>query len=431
LLTTCAARPVSAGCRDRGPGRRLLMKKGLICWLTVAGIFLLWSRPAPAARDIRPSIIASLEKIFPPEEGYYVGLPLRPSGRVGAEAASVLRAYRIVVGDSCRIYEALQHFGFENSAFRILDFEAALRTARTSGIPGYRGISVRAVYEGKEVRLQVLTVNMDRWLLWARDHYFASMGRKKNNSVRRYAVKLSDYLYRRENALEATLPLPSDDGLKPSFRFMADSAGGNPGNPVEREECRDALERHRALRHKMFKGEEEVEAGQKEADWLIRHRPRASLSVLDDYRMQRLYQDFLDAGGSLHGIHALSASVFAGLPDGTYSFALDEVGRVRFARETGPESVSPAHAILFPGEKILAAGRFTVTGESGEGGDSGGKRIASIDIDSQDFFYRCGAKHLERDLKKSSDEVFFRVGHVLAALDRMQIPYQGARLKKF
>jgi hypothetical protein len=174
-----------------------------------------------------------------------------------------------------------------------------------------------------------------------------------------------------------------------------------------------------------------VEVGQEEAEWLISHRPRNPLSLRDDYRMQRLYQDFLDAGGSLYTIRALSSSVFAGLPEGTYRFALDELGRVRFARETGSVNISPVQAILFPGEKILAAGRFRVTGESGPEGNPGQKRISSIAMDSQDFLYRCGARHLDRDLKKSSDQIFLRVGHVLAALDRLQIPYRGAVLANF
>ena len=128
-------------------------------------------------------------------------------------------------------------------------------------------------------------------------------------------------------------------------------------------------------------------------------------------------------------IHTLSADGIQNLPDGKYLFAVGHSGRVRFASAEGRSGFASTHALLFPGETVLAAGHFTVAG-SGEGGSSAEKRISAIDMYSEHFFYACHDKKFRKDVEKNSDRYFRRIGHFIKALRRFRVPFLGATVRK-
>ena len=145
-------------------------------------------------------------------------------------------------------------------------------------------------------------------------------------------------------------------------------------------------------------------------------------------------------GGDFNQIRTLTPKVFATLDPGTYFFAVGKGSRIRFGYELPRKQVKAAekrgiklaranHALLFPGERILAAGEFQVEVDS-DSGEQKQRKIVMVNTSSGHYFYSNKAKTIRRDISIRSDYYFLCIGQFLKKLDEMGIPYQGALLEK-
>jgi len=427
-------------------------------FVSILAPLVLWAlaSPAPAGCTLagrhpdnldfseRLHVIRTLESVFPESQGFRVNAPMKPVAGTPQNFARLVEAYRVIVPDDVTVTQAAHRFTSRSSPF-IPYVEAKQESEFRPVLPvGYGGVPVTAVLDGKVVDVQFLTVNMQRWLIWARTCYFPVLKGDRDTPMQEYAAEVSQYL-RRTDFGETELPEldPSDFGAP----ARSDLFGGSKPLHPDLAEYVDYTSSCREIDVGPVRGVLNFTAGRGAIEWFVDHCGNSFYRDRNQGDLQRVFYTFTIEGREFAELRSLTPEVLATLEPGRYFFAVDEYGRVRF----GPMKLAPDapqqslwaermksyECLLFPGQPLRAAGEFVVAaGEPPmaadlEGAPAAPRRIAAVNAFSAYYFYRPDDKNLERRIEKKSDEYLRSVGHFFRALEGMGIEAEGVMVSKF
>ena len=391
-----------------------------------------------AAGVVQPTsnLFAKLIEIFPQSEGFFVASAFKVDSTFSPDAMRLLDAPRIIVNSPKGVHRATQRLN-DVGSFTVV--EKKIYFISNKGAPaGYRGILVIVEHEGERKEIQFLTPNQNRWMIWAKRKYFPNLSAPFAKALRNYAVQVSDYLKAiDEDQFDAPEPKAVALGLDDNLDFYAEPP------PYVIDPFGDylkLLDANREIKTDLLSGVTAFAPTQASIEWLIAHRTNDLFENKEISMLQREFRSFIQRGGEFNHIRTLTPIVFATLDPGTYFFAVGKRGRIRFGYELPREQVKAAekrgvklaranHALLFPGERILAAGEFEVEVDS-DSGEQKQRKIVMVNASSGHYFYSNKAKTIRQDISSRSNYYFLSIGQFLKKLDEMAIPYKGALVEK-
>lgn len=390
------------------------------------------------------NVIRSLERIFPESLGFKVHAPLEPVGGTCKDMTRLVRAFRVIVPGNVTVSEASQKLTLGDSPF-IRHIEIKTDTGFLPILPvGYAGFPVTVKLSNKVFDVHFLTVNMDRWLIWARTSYFPVWKGDGDMPMQEYAAEVSQYLRRTDFG----------DNKPPVLKAAAVGAPEKSDlfgdyKPGERDisKFQELVAANLEMDIKPAEGVISITAGSGAVDWLVDHRGEATFSYENQGKLQRVFYDFVMDGRDFQELRALTPEVLEGIEPGWYFYAVDEYGRVRFgpmgakpqdgADKFWSERLKPYECLLFPGQPVLASGEFEIAGEghvlqaSLTGVPAPKHRISAINAFSSFYFYPPEDKNLKKRLQNKSDDYVQTVGHLFKALSDMGVKAEGVRVSKF
>lgn len=389
-------------------------------------------------------IIRSLENVYPESMGFRVHAPMEPVPGTPENVSRLVSAFRVIVPEDATVTEAAVRLAEGDSPF-IRYVEVDQDTGFRPDIPvGYAGVPVTAMLKRKVFDVQFLTVNMDRWLIWARTCYFPILEGDRDIPLQAYAAEVSQYL-RRTDFGEQKLQMlkASVAGVPQKADLFGDYEPGERSISKYQELVADNLEMSIGL----VEGVMGFTAGSGAVDWLVEHRGEALYEGDGQGRLQRAFYDYVSEGGDFQELRALTAEVLADLEPGWYFYAVDKYQRVRFgpimarpqedADRYWGERLKPYECLLFPGQPVLASGEFEVVSEGQvlEASLSGvwipEHRIASVNAFSSFYYYSPDSKRLKASISGKSNDYVQTVGHFFKALQDMGVKLDGVRVSKF
>ncbi len=391
-----------------------------------------------AAGVVQPTsnLLVKLIEIFPQSEGFFVASAFKVDATFFPDAMRLLDAPRIIVNRPKGVHQATQRLNDVGSV-TVVDKKNYLIADKGAPV-GYRGILVTVEHEGERKEIQFLTPNQNRWLIWAKRKYFPNLSAPFAKALRNYAVQVSEYLKAiEEERFDAPEPKAMALGLDSDLDFYAEP----PAYVIEIfGDYLKLLHANKEIEIELLSGVTAFAPTRATIDWLIAHRTNDLFENKEISMLQREFRSFIQRGGDFNQIRTLTPEVFATLDAGTYFFAVGKGGRIRFGYELPRAQVKAAekrgiklaranHALLFPGERILAAGEFQVAVGS-DAGEQKQRKIVMVNTSSGHYFYSNKAKTIRRDISIRSDYYFLCIGQFLKKLDEVGIPYKGALLEK-
>ncbi len=389
-------------------------------------------------------VIKALEMAFPESEGFRVNAPLESVGGTPGDLARLPNAFRVIVPMDVTVTEAAQELIAAGSPFvRYMDVEEG--TGFRPAMPaGYAGVPVTAKFRGKIVDVQFLTVNMDRWLIWARECYFPLWKGDRDTGIQEYAAAVSQYLRKHDFGDKGVQPLDTSPYGAPK---EADLFGGYDPERHESPVFQEISQSCKEMDLDIAKGVTSFTAGESAVEWLIDHRGNAEFHDKSQADLQHIFYDFVNEGRDFQELRALTPAELEGLEPGRYFYAVDVYARVRFGPmrwtpDQGQEGLwrerlKSYECLLFPGERIVAAGEFEI--EPGnpvleanlKGAATPATRLASVNAFSSYYYYRPDESNLKGQIKGRSDDYVMNVGHFFKALEDMGVAFQEPRVSKF
>lgn len=390
-------------------------------------------------------VLESLQALYPEAMGFKVEAPLEPDDGTREDFARLLKAFRVVVvPPHVTVSEASRRLLQKGSPFtQVLDHGEQGEFLPQAPV-GYSGALASARLKKKLIDINFITVNMNRWLLWARENYFPVWQGERDTSMQEYAAAVSQYMRRNdfgnvnnEEPKASELGAPSKADLYGSIAVSSADAG----------EFLSLVLAHKEMDMHLAKGVMSFVAGEGAIDWLVGHSGKTRFEHRSQAHMQRIFQSFIEEGRSFLELMSLTPEIIEGLEPGRYFYAVDDYGRVRFGlmktREDGDpmsvwtERMKAYECLLFPGQPVLAAGEFLITEDAPplEAGLDGASypagRLVSVNAFSSCYFYRPGDKRLKKQVKDMSDKFLVSTGHFLNALKEIGITANGIRISKF
>jgi hypothetical protein len=389
-------------------------------------------------------VIKALEAVFPESKGFRVNAPLDPVGGTPGDLARLVRAFRVIVPLDVTVTQAAQKLISSSSPFvRYVDIEQD--TGFRPAIPvGYAGVPVTAKFDKKIVDIQFLTVNMDRWLIWARECYFPLWKGDRDTPMQEYAAAVSQYLRKHDFGDEGVPPLETSSYGAPK---RADLFGGYDADRHEAPDFQEFSQECKEMDLDIAEGMTDFTAGESAVEWLVDHRGKSEFQDRRQADLQQAFYDFADEGRDFQELRALTPETIEGLEPGRYFYAVDVYGRVRFGKmrwtpDQGQQGIwrerlKSYECLLFPAQPIVAAGEFEIA--SGEdvleadlsGAAAPARRLASVNGFSSYYYYRPDENNLEKQMEGRSDDYLKSVGHLFKALQDMGVAVQEPRISKF
>jgi hypothetical protein len=439
--------------KGRTSMRRILFRiAGAMAALIILGLAI----PAPADCQLagtKPDnlnqseelyIIQSLERVFPESMGFRVHAPMEPVGGTCGDMSRLVAAFRVIVPEDVTVTEAAYRLSTGGSPF-IRYIEIEQQTGFLPVLPvGYSGVPVTAKLDKKVFDVHFLTVNMDRWLIWARTCYFPILKSDRDTPMQEYAAEVSQYL-RRTDFGDKKLPVLKASAVGASEK--ADLFGDyKPGDRVI-SEYQELVASNMEMDIGPAQGVIGFTAGSRAVEWLVDHRGNALYDSEKQGELQRAFYDFVMDGRDFQEIKALTAEALAGLEPGWYFYAVDRYQRVRFCPMSASpqdgadrywgERLKPYECLLFPGQAVLASGEFEIAregqvlGASLSGAWAPTHRISSVNAFSSYYFYSPDDRNLNKSIEGKSDDYVQTVGHLFKALEDMGVEAEGVLVSKF
>jgi hypothetical protein len=393
----------------------------------------------------RLSVLRALQDLYPESMGFRIEAPLEPEGGTREDFQRLLKAFRVVVvPPHVTVTDASRRLLQKGSPFkRVLDHGEEGEFLPEAPV-GYSGVLASARFDRKLIDLDFITVNMNRWLIWARENYFPVWQGERDTPMQEYAAAVSQYMRRNDfGKVETEEPKAAACGA-PS---KADLYGSVGTQDYDTEQYASTVLRHNEMDFHLARGVISFTAGAGAIDWLTDHSGKDRFEERSQAHLQRTFQAFTEDGRSFMELRTLTPGILEELDPGRYFYAVDEYGRVRFGPMPTKEGLDPKslwkermkgyECLLFPGQPVLAAGEFTVEEEIPpleadlEGSPSRATRLASANAFSAHFYYRPGDMRLKKQVKDGSDEYVESIGHFLRSLKTMGISPAGIRISKF
>jgi len=373
-----------------------------------------------------------LETLFPETEGFHVTGPQDPlfdasriPGRLRGTSVDCFGDIRVICADMT-IVEKARAIINENNAL-----------VQHSSEVMYHILSATITHNDSSRTIRFPTVQQIRFSIWFRRALLdinIDIDSTENQFVD-YAVAVMEYFHIVDSGiLDAEPPRAVNYNLPESLDLYA-----SPPEYVIQgyQNYKDFMQEHGGIKtefaHKILSF---VPTGSL-LTTLRDNAPHAAYPNKEAPMLQREYRKFTERGGDIRTMHLLTKNGFDSLSVGEYFFAVSAAGRIRYGREllreeveqiekkTGRKVPRANHAFLFPGEMILTAGAFFVEREDGTA------RLTAVNAQSGHYFYSNVTPTIRTDISIKSNEYLLSLGHLLTALDRLGIPYEGVLISKF
>lgn len=412
------------------------------CFLVALSCSSVFAGPSdPITGDAFDSLLASqhldiqmeLATLFPESDGYFVTGPLDPLLDHSEDVNSLYHSLRVICPDLASLTRIVPVLKEDDRFGRI---KAHIEKSRGGDESGYRGVTAELRLDGQDWPVQFNTTNQTRWLIWARENiYSAAANDLDEGDLEDYAEDVSDYLYAIDQGyLDAVEPQPDDHDL-PSRVGVYDPP---PDYVIEGyQNYKDYLHSHADIATDFAQGILAFIPGDSLERAFMETAPEAAYPNKEAPMLQHEYRTFFQRGGSVRTMQTLTQHGFDTLMTGEYFFAVGLNGKVRFGREllreevarieaeTGRKVPRANHAFLFPGEPVLTAGAFFV-----EHDDNDQPYISHINAQSGHYFYSNVTPTIRKDIAVHSNTYVLTLGHLLAALAKMEIPFDSVLISK-
>jgi len=365
-----ATRPRVAKWTPAEGGWRPQRQKGSMLRMKTIGpavAVLLVLAPAALAFEPMPPIMQTLLVIFPEKNGWFVDEPLGVVPGTPEEAKPFFECFRVIVPDLESLDKAIGRLMANAPKLPIKKITRYDREPGAPGLAGFRGIWCKTEDES-QVGFAIVTVNQNRFLLWAKQGYYPSFAIDSINAKVRdqYARDVSRYLA----GIDAKVPdneAPQAAGrMLPEWMDLYPPVDWRPVDTLNIGKLEEANTEIRAWRLHDISSFVPTEAG---IERIIAAAPDTLWPDQDIGAIQHVFRQYRDAGILPERIYAVGRD---GLPDdGDCSFAIDRYGRLRYTNRGGmswsgriPEKSYigrpglSRQSLLFPGAPVLSAGRF-------------------------------------------------------------------------
>jgi len=370
-----------------------------------------------------------LETVVSEDDGYMVTGPLDVLIDAPEDAVALLEMVRIICPDEAAYTLAIARLREQDEVKSVQRYDVPPPSAPV----GFRGTIARVRIHGLERNCLVQTLAQARWLIWFRDALHMAPETARTPAFESYAESVAAYLANRE-----TGEVPDDP---PPFERFGTDAGISlfPPPPAYMIEGYDEflayLEAHREIRTSFVKRVVAfIPTDSLRQEWASSPPDIAWPSKAPE-KLQQDYDEFLERGGDIGRIRTLTPAVLSQLGPGEYMFAVGLSGQIRFASrprlmdvhglEAQGEMIPRAvHGFLFPGEPLLSAGMFTVSGEERP-------VISAVNTRTGHFFYCNSVETIYDDVAIRSDGYLLTLGHFFRSLSRMGMTGEGIVVSKF
>lgn len=383
-----------------------------------------------------PPLMKTLMQVFPEQDGWFVEAPAGTVPGIPEAARAFFECPRVIVPEYHKI---------DLAAGKVVSAEVKLSTRKITrydhkpgapGLPGLRGVWCAAEVEPSQGFL-LLTPHENRYLLWARQSYFPSFAVDSIQPKFRdaYARAVSDHLTAVDYGVPTTVSPRAVERNLPSWMDLYPDTAEITSEQITRFDSLMAG----AAEMKLWgcAGFTEVAATQAAVDRFVGAATDTLFQNLREAALQTEYQGFLKSGIKRAPIITLTSAGFDSLAPGWYIFGVDEYRRVRIARTIEPSlfratasqtAKSPSlsnHALLFPGQPLLAAGSFDVALRDSK------RSIRTVTIWSDHIFFSPASPSVAREISERSDAILLSLGHLFACLKDIGVSLDGVRIRKF
>lgn len=358
------------------------------------------------------SLTRFITGILPDSTYFCIAGALDPTRKGTSETALLFQTVRVVCPDLAAMQQAVRALK-DCKEIRIKKLRHDLEKARSSDPAGYRGMTVRFVWQDKQRNIQLLTFQQLRWLLWA-STALPNDPKAETKASRSYAIAVSDYLDAVDRGASPTkVPYAIDFGL-PQW-----------------------LDLYQPLNDEIAFTDTVAEVTTSFAHGITAFAPTDSMLAefkllvsnetffeSDPSMFQWQCREFFSSGKALTNIETLSPESFQRLEAGDYAFAVGIDGTVRFTRITEPNAgrwSQLPHTLLFCNQEVLTSGNFVIEHDSEV-------RFSRVNIRSHTLLGNLATQTEPRQL---SDQHLTTLGHFFQALDRLGISYHGIMISKF
>jgi hypothetical protein len=396
------------------------MRLILVCLLTTVMIV---TSPAGAASNTRgqktptpvvddTSLMRFITDILPDSTYFCIAEALNPYRNAAAETALLFTTVRIVCPDLAAMQQAVRVLK-DCKEIKIKKLRHDLEKARSSDPAGYRGLTIRFVWQDQEKSIQLLTFQQLRWLLWA-NTILPSDAKADTKAGRSYAIAVSDYLDAIDRGESpAKVPLAANFGLPERFELY---------QTLKDDEIvfTDSVAEITTSFATGITAFAPTDITLVELKHLATNE---TFSESDRSMFQWQCREFFSSGQGLADIKTLSSESFQKLEPGQYAFAVGADGGVRFARiaPNAQQWSQFPHALLFCNQPVLTSGNFVIERDTVV-------HIAKINVCSHTLM---GNLKSLTEPRQVSDQRLFTLGHFFQALDRLGIPYHSILISKF
>lgn len=400
----------------------------------ICGFLILSSTVETRAARPMPPMMQTLLTVFPEERGWFVDSPLGSAPNMPEKARAVFEQPRVIVPDLDGLQIALGRLFASSGQLAIKKINRHDEKPGIDGLPGLRGIWCEMEDESL-VGFSILTPNQNRFLIWAKDHYYPAFA---IDSIERkvrdwYARSVSEYLA----SIDYDVPdnpvpdaaerrLPSWMELYPAPPPMDESSG---------EKLNDLMAANAEIKIWGWGGLTAFIPSESAIERFISSATDTLYTDKDAALFQGEFRRFLEAGGRPDQVIALTRGVFDTLSPGIYSFAVDAYGRIRVARRAtvqmpyasnaNTSSAQVGHDMLFPGSSVLTAGSLEIARSQDQ------TAIEMISTRSESYFYSVISPTVREDVVRNAETYLLSLGHLFASLRSMQVPLDGVLIRKF
>lgn len=359
--------------------------------------------------------------LFPDSEGYRITGALDSHFGGGQEIVLLYQTVMVICTDPMALQKGIRKIK-DSKFIKIKSLQHDIDKARGSAPAGYRGAIIKCIWDDQEETIQILTLQQQRWLLWAKEIYGGKSPKLDPKAIRAYATAVSDYLdaIDRGNTIPSS-PRAADFGLPETVDLYPPFAHA--------DDYHDLLRSNAEIKTDFVRGTTAFIPTDSTLRAFITDAPAEKFSDQQEVMLQWRFQRYASAGGDWRSLQTMTAASFSALPDGEYFFAvgLDSVVRCGALPAANSTLATQAYeltgyeAMLFPGESVLTAGTFTKEA----------KRVAAVKINSTAYFFNTLSPTLGQDLALHSDHYLATLGHLFRALDRMGISFHSVLISKF
>jgi hypothetical protein len=346
--------------------------------VSALGLTLLLLVTPAFAFEPMPPIMQKLLEVFPEENGRFVDEPFGSIESTPKEARPLFETFRVVVPTPDDIDKSLARLFSASSHFPIKKITRYDKDPGAPGLAGFRGAWCQTEDES-QVGFSIVTINQNRFLIWAKMGYYPSFTNDSiNPKVRdQYARDVSQYL------AGIDMKVPDNEAPPASGR----------GLPVVMDLYPPESKSHHTMEERLLAGSEikawglhDVDAFTPTGHALARMIENAIDTLWPNlalHMIQYVFHEFVSGGGTLNLVNNYSRPLsdsLLGVKRQRLNFAIDRYGRLRYSDWKIPGwqchvAGSSAHALLFPCAQVRTAGYLEIEPFVV---DSGGIRVVSI-----------------------------------------------------